>query len=132
MWTRCVVLVGVVCGVWGGVGSGWAQTVVNQHCVIEWDAYVQGDPALWTQAVGLTLYIKKDGVQQPNLTMPLMVTSRTCKDLGVTTNGSYHMNLHAVDANGIESGPSNDLLFTLQVQLNPMTPPQNLRVTVGP
>lgn len=105
----------VLCGL--AVASAFAQTpTVNQNCTILWDAYV--DPL----AATLKLYITKDGVSIPAVTnIPKTSTSLTCKAAGITQSGIYKANLHAVDAAGTESDPSNGITFQVVVKASAPT-----------
>jgi hypothetical protein len=101
-------------------------------CNFTWDPYVN-DPANLA-AASFKLYLIKDNVQQPAKTgIPLNATvliagspkpGISCKDAGVTSVGTWKANLHAVDAGGTESGPSNGLNWMIKL----IGPPQNFQV----
>jgi len=98
---------------------------------LAWDTYVQGADL----AIGVHVYRLNAtcpiGVPAnfPRLTpTPLPITSSDYTDSAVTLNGIYCWYVTAVDAAGMESVPSNTVMF----QLRQPDKIQNLRGTLQP
>lgn len=81
-----------------------AQTVpmtVGANCKFTWTANTEPDMKEYK------LRLQRGGVQMPDVTIPFPATEITCKAAGVQSDGSWLANLHAVNAIGNMSGPSN-------------------------
>lgn len=94
-----------------------AQTLaLDGGCTFSWDA----NPAT-ENVTSYNLYLQKDGLQMPTVSIPASATTITCKAAGVQANGSWSANVTAVNAVG-ESGPSNAVTFTQRLAVKPGAP----------
>jgi len=116
----------LVCGMLVVLAYAWPSPAQAASVVMQWD-YTQNTAA---PAVGFFIYKQTDcaGTFAKVQTSPLPVTPLTFKDTAVALGTTYCWYATAVDANGVESVPSN----TLKVFLSQPAQPQNLRGTIAP
>jgi hypothetical protein len=96
----------------------FAQTLptLGPGCTFAWDANTE------TDLNNYKLYLTRDGAQMPAAIIPVPQTSITCQAAGVTTEGTWRANVHAVNKAGQESEPSNGLAFVLALPKPPAAP----------